>query len=109
PLDRLRSVLSERRAGVDFDPTESVIAAGEQVRKRRTLLATNVVQWQDFFDGRQVAFASFVPPGRYAVSQPRSNQYCRMDEFDHAIWREIRSPASGEAPLAELELVFKSR
>jgi hypothetical protein len=90
-----------------FDRSEKVLAAGEQLRKRRTTLAENIVSWGDFYDGRKVHFASFIPPGRYSVSHPWKNQYWRMDRFEKTILREIVSPASAE-PLQELELVFSS-
>lgn len=106
-LEKLRRVRAERDAATVFDRSEKVIAAGEQVRKRRTTLAENVVSWGDVYDGRKVHFASFIPPGRYSVSHPWKNQYGRMDRFDKAILREVVSPASAK-PLHELELIFRS-
>jgi hypothetical protein len=105
-LDRLRRVTREREVSATFDRTERVLAAGEQVRKRRTTSAENVVTWGDFYDGRHdVRFASFIPPGRYSARHPWNNKYRRMDHFEKAILREVVSPAT-EKPLRELELVF---
>jgi hypothetical protein len=84
-----------------------VIVAGEQTRKRRTTDAENVLTWNDFYDGHKVRFASFVPPGRYVMSQPHGNEFRRLDHFDRAILREVKSPAT-EARLHEIELVFSS-
>ncbi len=105
-LDGLRRVTSEVDAETKFDPTERLILGGEQVRKRRTTTATNVVKWQDFFDGRSVTFASFIPPGRYSSRHPHGNDFARMDRFKKAIVRTITSPAS-PTPLHEIELQFE--
>jgi hypothetical protein len=107
PLDKLRRVTAEREVPTRFDRGETAFAAGEQVRKRRTTLAENVVTWGDFFDGRPVEFAAFIPPGRYSVNHPWATQYWRMDRFEKAILRQIISPATAE-PRDELELVFTS-
>jgi hypothetical protein len=99
--------MQEREAPTTFNPSEEVIATGEQIRKRRTTIAENIVTWGDFYSGRQICFASFIPPGRYSVNHPWKNQYWRMDRFEKAVLREIVSPAA-EKPLHELELVFAS-
>lgn len=108
PMDKLREVLSEREVTAKFDATERLIIAGEQVRKRRTVMAENVTTWGDFFDGRPVHFASFVAPGHYSVQHPWGNRYDTIDRFEKAILREIRSPAT-QVPLHELELVFSNQ
>jgi hypothetical protein len=107
-LDGLRRVLSEREAPVRFNPEEPVAVAGEQVRKRRTTLAENILTWRDFHDGRKVRFAQFIPPGRYSVSRPWKNEYWRLSRLEKGIWREIASPAASR-PLHELELVFTGK
>ncbi|REJ89149.1 MAG: hypothetical protein DWQ34_20565 [Planctomycetota bacterium] len=108
PLDKLRRVVDERDAPVTFDPSEKLIARGEQITKRRTNLTQNIREWGDFYDGRAVAFASFVPPGRYSVDVPRDTEYGLMDRFEQVVLRAIESPGS-DVPLAELEFVFSSR
>lgn len=107
PIGKLREVTSEREVPATFDTSEPVIAAGEQARKRRTTVGRNIVHWGDFFDGRTIRFASFIPPGRYSLGHPWKNEYRRMDRFDKAILREIKSPATNKT-LHELELVFSS-
>jgi hypothetical protein len=108
PLDGLRRTTAEREVPATFDGDEEVLAAGEQVRKRRTVMADNIVQWKDFYDGRKVRFATFIPPGRYSVNHPWKNEYWRLQHFDKAVLREIVSPA-GPEPLHELELVFEGK
>jgi hypothetical protein len=107
PLDALREVVREREVKATFDRSERVIAAGEQARKRRTTVGANIVTWSDFCDGRNIRFASFIPPGRYSLNHPWKNEYRLIDRFDKAILREIKSPAT-QKTLHELELVFSS-
>lgn len=104
-LDGLRQVVQERDVQASFDGNEKVIVAGEQVRKRKTTMAGNIRTWDDFYDGRTIRFATFIPPGRYSVQHPWKNEYGRIDQFDKASLREITSPATSK-PLHELELVF---
>jgi uncharacterized membrane protein YdjX (TVP38/TMEM64 family) len=107
-LDRLRTVKGEREVLATFDRDEPVIVSGEQVRKRRTTIAENVRTWGDYYDGRKVRFAAFIPPGRYSVNHPWKNEFWRLQQFDRAILRDIESPASSKT-LHELELVFSSK
>ena len=107
-LDKLRQVLSEQPVKCRYDPNERLIAGGEQISKRRTTEAENVVAWKDFFDGRPVTFAAFVPPGRYDLNHPWKNEYWRLANFEGAVLREVRSPASSKT-LHEIELRFRSR
>jgi uncharacterized membrane protein YdjX (TVP38/TMEM64 family) len=106
-MDKLREVVREREVKATFHKAERVLAAGEQARKRRTIVGANVVTWGDFYDGHKVRFASFIPPGRYSHNHPWKNEYRRIDRFDRAILREIKSPAT-DKKLHELELVFSS-
>ena len=108
PMAKLRQVTHERAVPTTFDRAEKVFTAGEQTRKRRTTLAENVVTWGTSHEGRSIRFAAFIPPGRYSVKQPWKNKYGQMDRFEHAILRQIVSPATNK-PLHELELVFTSR
>lgn len=105
PVDKIRQVTWERELPVHFGAAESVIAFGEQARKRKTTLAENIIAFGDFYDGRKVRFASFIPPGRYSVEHPWRNRYRRIRQFNKAILRKIVSPAT-DVPLHELEMVF---
>ena len=107
-LATLRQVTRERELRASLDPQEPVIVAGEQVNKRRTTIARNIRTWGDFYDGRQIRFATFAPPGRYDLSKPWKNEYGRLSRFDKAVLRDIRSPAISR-PLQELELVFENK
>jgi uncharacterized membrane protein YdjX (TVP38/TMEM64 family) len=107
-LDGLRRVVEAREVPTTFDTSEEVIVAGEQVHKRQTTMPSDTLTWGDFFDGRRIRFATFIPPGRYSVQHPWKNEYWRINQFDKAILREIVSPATSK-PLHELELLFHSR
>ncbi len=108
-LKELRTVQQEREVRAQFLADEPIFAYGEQQRKLRTLIAKNLLTWQDFYDeGHTVRFASFVRPGRYDVRRPWGNEYWRLSRFAKAYLRDIASPGS-DKPLQELELVFESR
>ncbi len=107
-LTKLREVLNEKEVPATFDPAEPIVAFGEQQRKRRTTMASNVANWGDVYQPNDIHFASFVPPGRYSLNVPWNNEYPRMERFEQAILRKVRSPAAN-APVDELELVFSSR
>ena len=120
-LDDLRRVTSTADASFVFDPTEKILAGGEQLRKRRTLLTPNLRTWGDFTEARapaapDIQFAAFIPPGRYSVPHPWKNEYHRLATLKTVTLREIESPAdatsadkSTSKPRHELELQFVSR
>jgi len=105
-LAGLRTVAQKQRCAAAFDPDERVAVGGEQKRKQRTTMAANVRTYGEYFDGRPVAFGSFIKPGRYSNAHPHGNELWRIGEFKRAAWREVRSPATVE-PQHELELVFR--
>jgi uncharacterized membrane protein YdjX (TVP38/TMEM64 family) len=107
-LDGLRKVQTEENVGAQLDPDEPVLVAGEQVTKRRTTIAENVRAWKDFYDGRKIRFAQFIPPGKYSMKHLWKNEYWRLASLERAVSRTIISPATSQ-PLRELELVFKSK
>jgi hypothetical protein len=107
PLDRLRRVTREREVPARFEGDEPVIAAGEQVLKKRTVLA-DVMSWKDFYDGRPIRFATFARPRRYDRRRPWHNELWRMERFDRCILRDVLTPATSR-PLQEFELVFTGR
>jgi uncharacterized membrane protein YdjX (TVP38/TMEM64 family) len=106
-LHALRQVNAEHEVATIYVPDEAVLVAGEQINKQRILTAPNIRHWQDFYDGRKVRFASFIPPGRYSVRHPWKNEFWRMDQLEKVLLREIVSPATTR-PLQEIEVVFRS-
>jgi len=107
-LGKLRDVIHESKASTAFDADEPLLIAGEQVRKRRTTMAANVVTWGDFYRPNDIYYATFVPPGRYSDTTPWSNEYPRIANFEGAVLRKVNSPASDET-VDELELTFANR
>jgi hypothetical protein len=110
-LNLLRKVIDEKELNVSFSPDEKIIVGGEQSRKVRTTLATNLTTWGDFFDGRHdIKFASFRPPGFYDHNKPHGSQYGRIGKFEKGILRNIQ-PINSEIsntkePKQEIELIF---
>src|SRR5262249_44830232 len=74
----------------------------------RTVRAEGLVSWKDFYDGRKVRFATFIPPGRYSVRHPWKNEFWRIERLEKALLRDVTSPATPR-PLQELELVFAGK
>ena len=104
-LDGLRTVQSETSLEAAFDPAEPLVVGGEQVRKRRTLLADNVTTWSDLpKQSDNIRFATFIPPGTYDVDTPWENEYWRLAQFDGVTHRRVTA-ANGEQ-LDELEVAF---
>lgn len=109
-LEKLREVKTERKIPVIFDPAEAIVAAGEQLRKRRTVIGINIRRWSDFVSEKvDVGFAQFIPPGRYSVNNIWKNEYWRLVKVDGAILRDIRSPAQPLKPLQEIEMIFEDK
>ncbi len=108
PLDlgQLRKVVSEEDPQAVFPKEERVIASGEQKRKMRCVTAESIRAWADYYDGRDISFASFIKPGRYSVQHPWKHQLWRVGDFRHARLRNIVCPSSTNT-LQEIELVFR--
>jgi hypothetical protein len=103
----LRKVIDEKEVAAKFPLDEKIISSGEQSRKVRTTLATNITTWGDFYnDKNEIKFASFRAPGFYDANKPWGNQYWRIGEFKKAILRNTK-PVGVEQNLQEIELVFK--
>ena len=106
-LNLLRKVIDEKEVAAKFPLDEKIISSGEQSRKVRTTLATNITTWGDFYkDKNEIKFASFRAPGFYDANKPWGNQYWRIGEFKKAILRNTK-PVGVEQNLQEIELVFK--
>jgi hypothetical protein len=106
-LEDLRSVSRESEVRCSFNPEERILTGGEQRRRRRTTVADNLLAWKDLYDGRGIRFASFVAPGRYSLDRLQGNEYDRLNRFESAIIRDIKSQADNEVR-NEIELVFSS-
>lgn len=103
-MDGLRTISSERETVADFNPDERLIIGGEQVRKKRTLLAPDITCWGQLPERDDIRFATFIPPGTYSVSHPWANEYWRLAKFETATLRDATA-ANGDT-IDELELVF---
>lgn len=102
----LREVIDEREVTAKLPLDEEVIVSGEQVRKVRTTLASNLRTWGDFYSGKnEINFATFRPPGFYDPNKLHHSEYWRIGKFEKAILRDIK-PVGVKKDLQELELVF---
>jgi hypothetical protein len=106
-LQGLRRVNSEKEVMAQFLADERFITSGEQNRKFKLVLGDNLLTWEDL-QKSQAKFASFVPPGRYDVHTPWSNEFWRIAKFEKAIVRDVQSPASNQT-LQEIELIFQDQ
>ncbi len=104
--DLLRKVIDQKEIATKFQPNERIIVSGEQARKVRTTLATNLTTWKDFYSNEnEIKFATFRPPGFYDSKKPWGNEYWRIGKFQKAILRNIK-PVGVEQNLQEIELLF---
>ena len=108
PIEKLRTVVSEKVMDAKFDPDEPIRFAGEQIRKRRTTQAPQVRTWGDVIEKRDsINFAEFHPPGLYDVSRPWHNRYELIAKFKNASHRRVKSVLNGDE-LDEFELRFET-
>ena len=106
PIEKLRTVVSEKVIDAKFDPDEPIRFAGEQIRKRRTTQAPQVRTWGDVIEKRDsINFAEFHPPGLYDVQRPWHNRYELIAKFKNATHRRVKSVLNGDE-LDEFELRF---
>ncbi len=105
-LEALRTIENQQEVSAEFPQDERIIVAGEQGRKIKNILATNLVTWKDFYQTNQnVRFATFRKPGFYDPKTPWGNQYWRIGKFEKAILREVK-PKNTTQNLQEIEFTF---
>ncbi|WP_373529255.1 hypothetical protein [Nostoc sp.] len=103
----LRKVIDEKEAFTQFPIDEKIIVAGEQSRKIRTTLATNLTSWRDIYKSEnKIKFATFRPPGFYDPNKPWGNEYWRIGKFEKTILRNIQ-PIGVKQNLQEIELLLR--
>jgi hypothetical protein len=106
-VNLLRKVFTEKEIIAQFPLDEKIIVAGEQSRKIRTTLATNLTTWRDIYSREnKIEFATFRPPGFYDSNKPWGNQYWKIGKFEKAIFKNIK-PINSQQNLQEIEVVLK--
>ena len=105
-LAQLRTVVAHRESTTEFPKNERIFASGEQKRKMRCVAADNIRTWADYYDGREIHFATFIKPGRYSVQHPWKHEYWRVGDFRTALVRDVISPAETNV-LQEIELIYR--
>ncbi len=104
-LDRFRTVEQEWKVKATARWDESPPWQGEQLMKRRNVLAPPIYAYRDWYT-QPIQFASFIPPGRYSVKHPRDTQLSHLAEFTGAVLRQVHTPA-GTQLRYEIELDFR--
>jgi hypothetical protein len=104
-LDRLRRVEREWTVKAVARWDESPLWRGEQLMKRKNILAPPVYTYRDWY-AQPIQFASFIPPGRYSVKHPRDTQLHYLAEFTGAVLRQVRTPTETQLRY-EIELGFR--
>ncbi len=108
-LDGLRRVKDERPVPATFLGDEEIVAAGEQVGKRRDVIADNLVSLEeDYYDGRKVAARRFRAAGPLQFQSAVEERVLAAARSRRRYGATIISPAT-EKPLQELELVFTGK
>ncbi|MEX1012866.1 MAG: hypothetical protein WD595_01590 [Waddliaceae bacterium] len=105
-LEKFRDVVQSNEVWAIATPNEPLLIKGEQERKRRILSAMGVKCFGDICKGKNLQFASFVPPGRYDTKRIRSHKLHTIAKLDHALLRKVKSKAD-HRQYDEIELVFK--
>lgn len=106
PFDALREVKRSYPVSLHYDLNEPVIAQGEQVNKKRNIIADHAIhRFQDYYQG-EVAFATFLPPGIYRKDKPWHNEFWLLHKPVRAELNDIQSPAVPNKSLQEIVIHY---
>ena len=105
PLDALRKVVSERVVQCTNVPDEAPIRFGEQKRKAKLLLNTDLATYADHWAPahQPVRTATFAEPGFYDPSQPVSFDLSWLAQPERALCREVKVAGKDAT---EVEIVY---
>lgn len=105
-LDALREVTQSHPVPLRYDFHETTIADGEQVNKKKNIIADHAIhRFQDYYKD-SVAFSTFLPPGIYRKDKPWKNEFWQIHKPTTAVINEIRSPAAPNKPLQEIVIHY---
>jgi len=105
PLGALRQVTSERTVACENLGAETPIRFGEQKRKAKLLLNTNLATYADHWApaNQPVRTATFAEPGIYDPAQPVSFDLTWLARPERALFREVKVAGKDAS---EVEVVF---
>ncbi|HGI8166042.1 TPA: hypothetical protein ACJT8R_001296 [Legionella pneumophila] len=105
-FDALREVKQSYPVQLHYDFNEPAIAKGEQVNKKRNIIANHAIhRFQDYYQG-EVEFSTFLPPGIYRKDKPWNNEFWQIHKPLSAELNDIRSPATPNKSLQEIVIHY---
>ena len=87
-LGHLRMVTQEWRVPASAHWDEAPLWPAEQVAKRHNILSVPISTYRDWYT-HPLAFAGFIPPGRYSLTHPHAAHLETLASFQHATWRTV--------------------
>lgn len=105
PLAELRQVVSERTVKCENLASEAPVKFGEQKRKAKLLLNTNLATYADHWApaNQPVRTATFAEPGFYEPARPVSFDLSWLAQPERALFREVKVAGKDAS---EVEIVF---
>jgi len=105
PLEVLRKVTAERKVALTNQASEAPIRFGEQKRKAKLLLNTNIATYADYSAkaNQPIKTASFSEPGYYDPEQPVEFDLTWLASPTKAVRRDVTVAG---APATEVEIAF---
>ncbi|HAT7910058.1 TPA: hypothetical protein GJ769_12680 [Legionella pneumophila] len=105
-FDALRDVKQSYPVELHCDFNEPAIAEGEQINKKKNIIANHAIhRFQDYYRG-EVEFSTFLPPGIYRREKPWNNEFWRIHKPVSAELNNIRSPAIPNKSLQEIVIHY---
>lgn len=105
-FDALRDKQRSYSVQFHYDFNEPAIAEGEQINKKKNIIADHAIhRFQDYYQG-DVGFSTFFPPGIYRKDKPWNNEFWRLHKPTTAELNDIRSQAAPNKSLQELVIHY---
>jgi len=91
-ISKMRKVKRSNSVNIDSNFSEAVVFDGEQVNKKKNIMANDTIrQFKDYYQD-DVKFATFLPPGIYRKDKPWDNEYQLISNPTSATLNEIKTP-----------------
>ena len=105
-VNQLRHVTHSYPVVLQQDEQEPIALDGEQVNKKKNIMATHAIKKFDDYFNQDIMFSTFVPPGLYQKSTPWHNEYWRIKQPISAVLNTIESPENLQKKLDELVIAY---
>lgn len=91
-VNKLRKVMRSAPVNLQSDFEEPAVSDGEQVNKKKNIIAEHTIhQFKDYYR-ENVKFSTFLPPGIYRKDKPWDNEYQLISNPTSATFNEIKTP-----------------